>query len=75
MSCCFELKTADKITEKAKKQGIDIDNKPFVSYSCSKERFEKEFKHKKLCDKKGYFDYHKEIKEADEYARSIHEEV
>lgn len=67
------VRYADMITRKANEQGIDIDNKPFVSYQCSQKDFDETYSKKKLCDKKGYLDYITEINEAENDPEMINE--
>lgn len=51
------VKYSQAIIQKAKEQGIDIDNRSFVAYKCSLEKYETKYKGKELASKKEYHDY------------------
>ena len=64
---------ADKITNRAKELGIDIDNKPFLTYKMSKDRYEKDFKNLEIPEPKTSVDYFNELNEAEIESRAMEE--
>ena len=67
------VKYCDMITKKAEKQGIDIDNKPLVSYVYSHDVYEK-YKDKKFASIRTKQDYLDEIEAAKAEAEGNDEE-
>jgi hypothetical protein len=64
---------SEMISAKAKAQGIDLDNKPLVSYKCNYEDFENKFYKAELAPKHNKEYYKKELKEAEEEAKNERE--
>ena len=59
------VKYGNKITEKARAEGIDIDNKPFVGYKCNYKDFDEKYRFKVIGPKKSVTDYNDVVKEVD----------
>lgn len=59
------VRYANMIEEKAEAMGIDIDNKPFVAYKCSREDYLEKYNVKHLAEKKQFYHYMKEINAAE----------
>lgn len=67
------VKYSDMINAKAKANGIDNDNKPYVAYKCNYDDYEKKYKGLELEPKHNEKYYEKELKEAEEEARNERE--
>lgn len=68
------VKYTNKINEKAKNMGIDIDNKPLVAYKCSKKDYEEKYKNKELAPARCWYDFQKEVADS-EKDDSVQEEM
>lgn len=61
----------DKMTEIAHREGIDIDNKPFVSYKCSTKEYQEKYADKQVRPKVEFDEYRDIINDVDkEFVKS-----